>query len=300
MDHRWSFWSLFDRHPGKRPPTGGQPLIELDRVSFAYQNGRTILNNISGTVRRGEFIAVIGPNGSGKSTLARHFNALLRPLAGRVTVDGMDTSDPSLCWEIRRRVGMVFQNPDNQLVAALVEEDVAFGPENLGLPSAEIRRRVNEALALAGLSGYGKRAPHTLSGGQKQRLAIAGALAMRPSCLVLDEPTAMLDPVGRREVLSILHRLNREEGLTVILITHNMEEAVLAHRIWVLVDGRLEMQGAPEQVFAARERLRDCKLALPAAAELAWRLRAAGFPLPSGVLSVGDLAACLADLLAAR
>lgn len=242
-------------------------------------------------------LAIIGPNGSGKSTLARHFNALLLPTRGTVTVNGLSTADPANRWEIRCRVGMVLQNPDNQLVAAVVEEDVAFGPENLGLPPEEVRRRVDRALALVGLGEQRLRPPHSLSGGQKQRLAIAGALAMKPSCLVLDEPTAMLDPAGRREVIQTLLSLNREEGLTVVLVTHFMEEAVLADRVWVLSGGRLVLEGTPAQVFSHREALQKIGLALPGPAELAWRLRNSGWPVPDGILTLDDLFACLAGLL---
>ncbi|SHJ06991.1 energy-coupling factor transport system ATP-binding protein [Desulfofundulus thermosubterraneus DSM 16057] len=270
-------------------------------MSHIYHLGqpgeRIALQDISGDIRQGELLAIIGPNGSGKSTLARHFNAVLLPTRGTVTVNGLSTADPANRWEIRCRVGMVLQNPDNQLVAAVVEEDVAFGPENLGLPPEEVRRRVDRALALAGLGEQRLRPPHLLSGGQKQRLAIAGALAMKPSCLVLDEPTAMLDPAGRREVIQTLLSLNREEGLTIVLVTHFMEEAVLADRVWVLSGGRLVLEGTPAQVFSHREALQKIGLALPGPAELAWRLRAAGWPVPAGILTLNDLVACLADLL---
>ncbi|WP_084062181.1 energy-coupling factor transporter ATPase [Desulfofundulus thermosubterraneus] len=275
--------------------------ISIRGLSHIYHLGqpgeRIALQDISGDIRQGELLAIIGPNGSGKSTLARHFNAVLLPTRGTVTVNGLSTADPANRWEIRCRVGMVLQNPDNQLVAAVVEEDVAFGPENLGLPPEEVRRRVDRALALAGLGEQRLRPPHLLSGGQKQRLAIAGALAMKPSCLVLDEPTAMLDPAGRREVIQTLLSLNREEGLTIVLVTHFMEEAVLADRVWVLSGGRLVLEGTPAQVFSHREALQKIGLALPGPAELAWRLRAAGWPVPAGILTLNDLVACLADLL---
>lgn len=270
-------------------------------MSHVYHPGqpgeRIALQDINGDIRQGELLAIIGPNGSGKSTLARHFNALLLPTRGTVTVNGLSTADPANRWKIRCRVGMVLQNPDNQLVAAVVEEDVAFGPENLGLPPEEVRRRVDRALALVGLGEQRLRPPHSLSGGQKQRLAIAGALAMKPSCLVLDEPTAMLDPAGRREVIQTLLSLNREEGLTVVLVTHFMEEAVLADRVWVLSGGRLVLEGTPAQVFSHRETLQKIGLALPGPAELAWRLRNSGWPIPAGILTLDDLVACLADLL---
>lgn len=285
-------------------PPDGELLIKIRGLNFVYnQTGagsKSALLDINGDIRRGEFLAVIGPNGSGKSTLARQLNALLLPTAGTVKVAGMCTADPDVRWEIRRQVGMVFQNPDNQLVAAVVEEDVAFGPENLGCPSQEIRRRVNEALRLTGLTAQRLRAPHLLSGGQKQRLAIAGVLAMRPACLVLDEATAMLDPAGRREVLQTLLRLNREKGITVVLITHFMEEVVYAHRVWVMADGRLIMEGSPVDVFARQEMLQSVKLALPGAAELARRLRNAGYPVPAKVLTADELVAVLAELAAGR
>ncbi|MBE3587479.1 MAG: energy-coupling factor transporter ATPase [Thermoanaerobacteraceae bacterium] len=267
--------------------------IAIWDLAHVYRQGgageREALKGISGDVYRGEFLVIIGPNGSGKSTLARHLNALLLPTAGTVAVDGLSTADPANLWEIRRRVGMVLQNPDNQLVAAVVEEDVAFGPENLGLPPEEVRRRVDGALAAVGLAEQRLRPPHLLSGGQKQRLAIAGALAMEPQCLVLDEPTAMLDPAGRREVLGTLRQLNRERGMTVILITHFMEEAALADRIWVLHGGRLVLSGSPAKVFSHREELKDMGLALPGAAELAWRLRQAGWPVPAEVVTLDQL-----------
>lgn len=275
--------------------------ISIRGLSHVYHPGqpgeRIALQDINGDIRQGELLAIIGPNGSGKSTLARHFNALLLPTRGTVTVNGLSTADPANRWEIRCRVGMVLQNPDNQLVAAVVEEDVAFGPENLGLPPEEVRRRVDRALALVGLGEQRLRPPHSLSGGQKQRLAIAGALAMKPSCLVLDEPTAMLDPAGRREVLKTLLDLNRRESLTVILVTHFMEEAVFADRVWVLSGGRLVLEGTPAQVFSQREILQKIGLALPGPAELAWRLRNSGWPIPAGILTLDDLVACLADLL---
>jgi len=251
------------------------------------------LRDVCLTVRRGEFVAVIGPNGSGKSTLARHFNGLLFPTEGRITVNGMDTADPAHHWEIRRIVGMVFQNPDNQIVATVVEEDVAFGPENLAVPPAEIRRRVDDALTLVRMDEYGHHAPHLLSGGQKQRVAIAGALAMRPECLVLDEATAMLDPRGRAEVLGTVRRLNREEGLTVVLITHFMEEAVEADRIVVMDGGRVVLEGTPEAVFTGSDSLEEIGLALPQAVEIRRRLEKAGHPLSARALTLKDLVAAL-------
>jgi len=253
------------------------------------------LRGINLEVGRGEFLAIIGENGSGKSTLAKHFNALLVPTEGEVRVDGMDTRDPRFLWEIRRRVGMVFQNPDNQLVATTVEEDVAFGPENLGLPPDEIRARVDEALALVGMSSFARHAPHLLSGGQKQRVAIAGVLAMRPECLVLDEPTAMLDPAGRRDVLATVVRLNREEKITVVYVTHFMEEAARADRVAVLFRGELVALEEPASLFSRVPDLRRWGLDIPPVAELAWRLRRRGWNLGGPVLTPQDLVAALGE-----
>lgn len=250
----------------------------------------TALSGIDLRVRRGEFLVIIGPNGSGKSTLARHFNGLLLPTEGTVTVAGMETTDPANLWSIRRTVGMVFQNPDNQIVATVVEEDVAFGPENLGVPSPEIRKLVDEAIAQVGLTEFARHAPHLLSGGQKQRVAIAGALAMHPQCLVLDEATAMLDPRGREEVLDTVRRLNEEQCLTVIHITHFMEEALRAHRVVVMDGGRIALEGTPSQVFAEAGRLDQIGLAVPQALDIRGRLVAGGCPIPPEVLSLEDLA----------
>jgi len=246
----------------------------------------TALEGVSLRISRGEFVAVIGPNGSGKSTLARHLNALLLPTEGRVTVNGLDTRDPDHHWSIRQTVGMVFQNPDNQIVATVVEEDVAFGPENLAVPPEEIRRRVDEALALVRMQDYARHAPHLLSGGQKQRVAIAGALAMRPACLVLDEATAMLDPRGRREVLQTVRRLNRDEGLTVVLITHFMEEAALADRVVVLDRGRIVMDGRPEEVFSEVDFLEGIGLGVPQIVGVRRLLEEAGHRIPPSVLTL--------------
>lgn len=269
-------------------------------MSFAYAAhhgpATLALDHVSLTVNRGEFVAVLGMNGSGKSTLARHFNSLLLPSDGRVLVDGMDTRDDKNLWSIRDRVGMVFQNPDNQIVAAVVEEDVAFGPENQGRPSAEIRQRVEEALTAVGMIQMRERAPHLLSGGQKQRVAIAGALALRPACLVLDEPTAMLDPSGRREVVEVVHRLNRELGMTVVWITHFMEEAVLADRVVVMAGGQVALQGAPREVFVQSRRLRELRLDVPPAVAAAERLRARGVGLPDGILTLDELVDALCRL----
>ncbi len=273
----------------------GQAFISADRVSFTYGAGLA-LDQVDFTVRRGEFVAVLGMNGSGKSTLARHFNALLVPREGTVLVDGMDTREDKHLWAIRDRVGMVFQNPDNQIVAAVVEEDVAFGPENQGLPSAEIRRRVEEALAAVGMIHMAQRAPHLLSGGQKQRVAIAGALALRPACLILDEPTAMLDPSGRAEVGEVVRRLNRELGMAVVWITHFMEEAAEADRVVVMAGGKVVLEGAPQEVFTQTGRLRDLRLDVPPAVAAAERLRQSGVKLPEGILTLEELVEALCRL----
>ncbi len=248
------------------------------------------LEDVNLTVRRGEFLVVIGPNGSGKSTLARHLNGLLLPTEGRVTVAGFDTRDPAHLWDIRRTVGMVFQNPDNQIVATVVEEDVAFGPENLGIPTPEMRRLVDEAIAQVGMTGYALHAPHLLSGGQKQRVAIAGALAMRPACLVLDEATAMLDPRGREEVLRTIRHLNQAENLTVIHITHFMEEAVGAGRVVVMDRGRIALEGTPAEVFDQAARLEEIGLAVPQVVEVRRHLVALGHDVPAFLLTAEDLA----------
>ena len=248
-------------------------MIETKDLTFTYPapEGETnppALRGVSLTVEKGSFVVVLGHNGSGKSTLAKHMNAVLLPGGGAVYVAGMDTRDESLLLEIRRRTGMVFQNPDNQIVANVVEEDVAFGPENLGVPTTEIRRRVDDALAAVGMEKFARHAPHLLSGGQKQRIAIAGIIAMEPECIVLDEATAMLDPAGRREVLDTVHRLNRERGITVVLITHHMSEAEDADRVIVMNDGVVAMDGTPRQVFARVEELHGFGLAAPDTVEL--------------------------------
>jgi len=251
------------------------------------------LDQVGLTVREGEFVAVLGHNGSGKSTLAKHVNALLLPTGGTVWVGGWDTREQRFLWDIRRTAGMVFQNPDNQLIATTVEEDVAFGPENLGIPPAEIRRRVDEALAAVGMADFAQRAPHLLSGGQKQRVAIAGILAMRPRVIVLDEPTAMLDPSGRREVMQTVQRLNREEGITILHITHHMDEAVLADRVLVMEAGRLVLSGTPREVFSRVEEVKALGLDVPQITELAAQLHAMGLPVPKDVLTVDEMVTAL-------
>ncbi len=264
------------------------------RHSYPGPDGSEVvaLEDISLTVNGGEFVAVIGANGSGKSTLAKHFNALLVPTGGECRVAGLSTTAPENVWPIRQKVGMVFQNPDNQIVAAVVEEDVAFGPENLGVPPAEIITRVGGALAAVGMEDYRHHGPHLLSGGQKQRVAIAGVLAMHPQCLVLDEPTAMLDPQGRNEVLATVTRLNREDGITVIYITHFMEEAVAADRVVVLDAGRVALSGTPAEVFSRVEALKALGLDAPLAAEVAALLRADGLAVPD-VITDAELAVAL-------
>lgn len=271
--------------------------IEVKDLTYIYNRGKPgehrALSGVNLTVNEGEFLAVVGPNGSGKSTLARHFNALLKPAGGSVIVGGMDTICPENVWEIRRQVGMVFQNPDSQIVSSLVEEDTAFGAENLGLPSEVVQQRVEEALNLTGLSQYSKHAPHMLSGGQKQRLAIAGVLVMQPSCLVLDEPSSMLDPAGRAELMETLARLNRTINTTVILVTHIMEEAARADRVAVMSGGRIAFTGTPAEVFSEVSLLESLGLKLPAAAEIASGLRRRGCSLPEGILTIDDLVSYL-------
>ena len=271
--------------------------IEVRDLTYIYNRGKPgehrALSGVNLTVNEGEFLAVVGPNGSGKSTLARHFNALLKPAGGSVVVGGMDTICPESVWEIRRQVGMVFQNPDNQIVSSLVEEDVAFGAENLGLSSEVVQKRVEEALALTGMSQYSKHAPHMLSGGQKQRLAIAGVLVMQPSCLVLDEPSSMLDPAGRAELMETLARLNRTMNTTVILVTHIMEEAARADRVAIMSGGRIAFTGTTAEVFSEVNLLESLGLKLPAAAEIASGLRRRGCSLPEGILTIDDLVSYL-------
>ncbi len=274
-------------------------IIEVRNASFAYRSGSDdgqevlALDDISLSVRQGEFLAVLGRNGSGKSTLAKLMNALILPVSGTVIVDGIDTTDEEMLWDIRSTTGMVFQNPDNQIVGTVVEEDVAFGPENLGVPPKEIRARVDEALEMIGMSEFKKHAPHQLSGGQKQRVAIAGILAMRPKCIVLDEATAMLDPVGRREVMRILRRLNSEEGITIVHITHHMDEAGMADRVLVIDNGRCVMIGTPKVVFSDVEKIKSLGLDVPQVTELMYELNKLGFDFPTDILSVDEAVAQL-------
>lgn len=277
------------------------PIIQARELTFRYTTAEgvapTVLDQVNLDIEAGSFVAILGHNGSGKSTFAKHLNAILLPTSGKVYVDGMDTTDEDKLLDIRRTVGMVFQNPDNQIVASVVEEDVAFAPENLGVPSDEIRRRVDEALEAVGMTEYARHAPHLLSGGQKQRVAIAGVLAMRPRCIVLDEPTAMLDPVGRREVLDTVCRLQRELGMTVVLITHHMDEAARAQRLVVMDNGHVVMDGPPAQVFQNVVGLRRLGLEVPDSVALLYELRQAGLDVPLDVLTPEDCAQALAHIL---
>ena len=276
--------------------------IKAERLFFEYVDEESgsrvpVLKDLNLTIGQGEFVAVLGHNGSGKSTLAKHFNAVLLPTTGKVFVGGIDTSDEEKLFEIRQHVGMVFQNPDNQIVATIVEEDVAFALENLGVEPSEIRRRVDEALKQVEMYEYREHAPHQLSGGQKQRVAIAGILAMRPDCIVLDEPTAMLDPKGRREVLKTIRQLNRDFGTTVILITHYMDEAVKADRVVVMDDGKILLDGTPKEVFPQVELLKSVGLDVPQVTELIYELKKEGLDLPDDVLTEDECVEVLKNLL---
>ena len=277
-------------------------IIHIEKISFTYpeEEGRetfAALDGVTLDIEAGSFVAVLGHNGSGKSTLAKHMNAVLLPTGGKVYVDGMDTWDEEVLLEIRRRVGMVFQNPDNQIVANVVEEDVAFGPENLGVPTEEIRRRVDAALKAVGMESFLLHAPHNLSGGQKQRIAIAGVIAMEPKCIVLDESTAMLDPSGRREVLDTVRRLNREKGITIVLITHHMNEAAMADRVVVMDDGHVVMDGKPREILTQMEDLRAIGLDVPHTVELLHGLREDGFDVPLDALTVEECADAVCSAL---
>ncbi len=278
-------------------------IIQTQNLKYAYpveedEKPVLALAGVNLLIQKGSFVVVLGHNGSGKSTLAKMFNGVLQPTEGDVFVDGMNTRDESLLLSIRQHVGMVFQNPDNQIVANVVEEDVAFAPENLGVPTEEIRSRVDEALAAVDMSEFTTHAPHLLSGGQKQRIAIAGVIAMAPECIVLDEATAMLDPVGRQEVLSTVHRLNREQGITVILITHHMNEAEDADRVIVMDDGKVAMDGLPQEVFSHVDQLRGMGLTVPDTVDLLDRLRRDGLDVPLGALKVEACADAIAAAMA--
>ncbi len=269
-------------------------MIEIQNISYAYEGEEEgvklapVIRDFSLDIKRGEFLAILGHNGSGKSTLTRLCNAMAVPDSGKVFVEGMDTADPALEYDIREKVGVVMQNPDNQIVATIVEEDVAFGPENLGVEPAEIRRRVDDALKRVGMYEYRSQEPHKLSGGQKQRVAIAGVIAMRTDCIILDEPTAMLDPQGRQEVMKTIKELNRDMGITVVLITHYMDEAVQADRVAVMDEGRLVLLGTPQEVFSHRQELYRCGLDIPQSAKLTDRLRQMGIPLSGSILTPAD------------
>jgi energy-coupling factor transport system ATP-binding protein len=281
------------------------PMIKIQKLIHDYIK-RDDEGNVAGTqraidgvdldVKTGQFIAILGHNGSGKSTLAKHLNALLFPTEGTVWVDGMDTSDEKNLWEIRREAGMAFQNPDNQIIAQVVEEDVGFGPENIGVPTDEIWKRVEESLKAVGMWEHRKKSPNRLSGGQKQRVSIAGVIAMEPKCIVLDEPTAMLDPNGRREVISAAMKLNRTKGITIILITHYMEEAINADRIIVMDRGKVAMQGTPREIFSQVDRMKELQLDVPQVTLLAHELRGLGLKIPDSILTKEELAAALLDV----
>ena len=275
-----------------------QEAIKVEHLAYSYPGvddtpGVAVFEDLNLTVEAGTFVAILGGNGCGKSTLAKHFNSILLPCGGKVYVCGMDTSDEEQLIRVRRSVGMVFQNPDNQIVANVVEEDVAFGPENLGIASPEIRNRVDRALQQVGMYEYREHAPHLLSGGQKQRIAIAGVIAMEPKCIVLDEPTAMLDPKGRREVIDTVRKLNKDKGITVVLITHHMDEAAKAHRVVVLHKGKIAADGTPKEVFSQVELLHSIGLAAPETVELCWRLNKMGANLPLDRLTPEECAQTL-------
>ena len=279
-------------------------IISVENLAYTYpglddQPGVKVFEDLNLKIEAGTFVAILGTNGCGKSTLAKHFNSILLPSGGKVYVCGLDTSDENKLIQIRRNVGMVFQNPDNQIVANVVEEDVAFGPENLGIASPEIRHRVNKALKQVGMYEYREHAPHLLSGGQKQRVAIAGVIAMQPKCIVLDEPTAMLDPKGRREVVETIGQLNREKGITVVLITHHMDEAAKAQRVVVLHKGKVAADGSPKEVFSQVELLHDLGLAAPEPVELCWEMKKEGYDLPLDQLDPQECAQTLYDFLKA-
>lgn len=269
-------------------------MVVADNITFKYEGDeekaeKIALNSVSMNIKKGEFLVVLGHNGSGKSTIAKHMNALLLPTDGKMFVDGMDTVEESLLWEIRSRAGMVFQNPDNQLVATIVEEDVAFGPENLGVEPQEIRKRVDDCLKKVGMYEYRKHAPHLLSGGQKQRIAIAGILAMMPKCIIFDEPTAMLDPSGRKEVLDTIKDVNKNLGITIVLITHYMDEAAMADRVIVMDKGEVKLEGTPREVFSNVEQIKSIGLDVPQVTELAYELGKEGINISTNILNIDEM-----------
>lgn len=277
-------------------------IIKTDHLVFEYirrdEEGNVssiyrAIDELNIDVKKGDFVAILGHNGSGKSTLAKHINAILMPTQGTLWVNGMDTQEEDKLWEIRRSAGMVFQNPDNQLVANVVEDDVGFGPENLGVPTEEIWKRVEESLSAVGMLDYREHSPNKLSGGQKQRVAIAGIMAMRPNCIILDEPTAMLDPNGRKEVIKTIRGLNKKESITILLITHYMEEVIDADKVIVMDEGKVVMQGTPREIFSQVEVLKKYRLDVPQVTELAYELKKSGLPLPDGILTVEELADAL-------
>ena len=279
----------------------GENMIKSEDLVFKYvnteeQTEKVAINHVSMEVKKGEFLVILGHNGSGKSTMAKHMNALLLPSGGKMYVDGLDTSDIENLWEVRRRAGMVFQNPDNQLVATIVEEDVAFGPENLGVDPKEIRERVDDSLKAVGMYEYRKHAPHLLSGGQKQRIAIAGILAMRPKCIVLDEPTAMLDPSGRNEVMKTIKEVNKKFGITIILITHYMDEAAQADRIIVMDKGEKVMEGVPREIFSQVKKIKSIGLDVPQVTELAYELQKEGVDISTEILNIDEMVNALCQL----
>ena len=285
--------------------TDPENMIGIENLHFGYDGDEEnepaeVLKGISLRIKQGELVAVLGHNGSGKSTLAKHINAILLPSEGKVTVDGIDTSDEERLFDIRQRAGMVFQNPDNQIVSTIVEEDAAFALENLGVPYEEMRRRVDDALKAVGMYEYRLHSPSQLSGGQKQRVAIAGIIAMQPKCVILDEPTAMLDPQGRKEVLATVKRMNREHGITIVLITHYMDEAAQCGRVVVIDKGSVAMDGTPREVFSQVERIKALGLDVPQAAELAYELRKAGYDLPPDILTADECADAIAALFTGK
>ena len=272
-------------------------ILKTENLSYSYTEGKVTLDNIDLEIPAGQYVALLGHNGSGKSTLLKHFNAILLPSGGKVYVDKMDTADEALLYEIRRTCGMVFQNPDNQIVATITEEDVAFGPENLGIPNPELRERVDDALKTVGMYEFRTHAPHMLSGGQKQRIAIAGIIAMRPRVIVLDEPTAMLDHIGRRDVLATIAKLNRDEKITILLITHHMEEAVNADRVIVLDHGKIALDGTPREIFSQVDKMKSFGLTVPATVELMAKLKDMGIPADLTALTVEDTVECITRIL---